>query len=110
MTEYIFTIQGSQPEPYVVTFTRTGNKLIAICTCVAGVNRQYCKHRFNLLHGDVTALLSGNADDVKELPAMLAGTNVEAAMGALAAAEEIQRQVTKEVANCKRTLAHAMSG
>ncbi len=71
-----FLIKGSAPEPYAVTFGRTGNNLTTSCTCPAGKNGQYCKHRFNLMEGDLSALVSKNTGDIAKLHELILGTDV----------------------------------
>jgi len=46
-----FSVQGSAPEPYHVLFRRNGANLSAYCTCPAGENGMYCKHRIRILQG-----------------------------------------------------------
>jgi hypothetical protein len=47
------------------------------CTCEAGRQGTYCKHRFALLDGDVSNLLSHNSDDVTKLVGLISGTDVD---------------------------------
>jgi uncharacterized Zn finger protein len=105
-----FKVQGKPARTYTAAFTREGEALIATCTCAAGQHHQYCKHRFGLLSGDATDLVSGNASQINQLPAMLAGSNVEAATRAIAQAEAAQQIAAKQVTSCKRMLARVMSG
>lgn len=104
-----FTVQGSEPSPYIVTFIRTGNHLRATCTCAAGLIGQYCKHRFNLLSGEVTALVGDNGAEVKELPAMLAGSDVEEVLHELTVAENLLERAKKQASSLKKMLARLMS-
>ena len=47
-----FLVQGSAFHPYEVKFLKRSEKnLSAYCTCPAGDNGQYCKHRFSILEG-----------------------------------------------------------
>ncbi|SER75819.1 SWIM zinc finger [Nitrosomonas sp. Nm51] len=80
MKEIEFFVQGSAHEPYCVTFILDGNNLSAFCTCPAGENGQYCKHRFAILKGEDKGVVSDNVPKVKEVAAWLPGTDVEAAM------------------------------
>lgn len=72
-----FLIKGSAKEPYRVTFWREENDFRSACTCPAGKKGSYCKHRFQLLDGDPTNLVSENLDDLTLLPTMLKGTDVD---------------------------------
>lgn len=60
-----FLVQGSALEPYKVTFKKVGGNLSAYCTCPAGENGMYCKHRFNILEGSTKGIVSGNEADVQ---------------------------------------------
>ncbi|MDE1901492.1 MAG: SWIM zinc finger family protein [Alphaproteobacteria bacterium] len=115
-----FSIQGREPKPYLVIFERKGNHLNAMCSCPAGKNGQYCKHRLGLLAGDVTNLVSNNASDVSKLPDMLKDSDVQTAMEHLQQAEneydvtrkmmdEKLRPFKEEVDNRKQALARIMT-
>ena len=110
--EYVrFLVQGSESEPYEVTFTRQDNhRLTAFCTCQAGQNGTYCKHRFNLLDGVLTGVVSGNESDLGILASWLPGSTLSECLADLAEAER-QRQVADgRVKKAKRKLADAMYG
>ncbi len=56
--EYKFDIKSSSSdEIYAVTF-KFGELTSISCTCQAGLNNLLCKHRMNLMDGDVTALVN----------------------------------------------------
>lgn len=67
MASYIFSVAGSKGDIYNVSFVLNGNRIESKCTCVAGVNGLFCKHRFQLLNGDITNLKSENISDLEEL-------------------------------------------
>ena len=68
MSTVSFHVQGSAEEPYNVTFQkRSDTNLSAYCTCPAGKNGQYCKHRINIMAGSTTGIVSGNQQDVEEV-------------------------------------------
>lgn len=87
MEELIFLVQGSAKEPYKVTFKNNGNNLSAYCTCPAGENGQYCKHRFNILGGISDGIVSSNLLDVEVVASWIPGTDVEIALSKLMDAE-----------------------
>ena len=78
-----FLIQGSASEPYKVTFWRVGNNVQSSCTCQAGRNRLACKHRLNLLDGEVTSLVSSSADGISRLKQMIEGSDVGESLRAI---------------------------
>jgi len=110
--ELAFTVQGEHGT-YNVIFQREGDNMRASCTCPAGINKQYCKHRFALMRGEGNAVISDNRHDVTKIPEMLKGTDVEKALIDLAESEKVyERQVKAAkgaLAEKKKTLAKAMS-
>jgi len=88
-----FLVQGSATEPYEPTFWKDGDNLTTSCTCLAGDNGWYCKHRFAVMNGDTTNLVSDNKDDVKRLRQMLVGSDVEDANADLAIALEASEKL-----------------
>ena len=77
-----FRVQGSAVEPYTVRFWREGANLRSTCSCQAGARGLACKHRLNLLEGDVTQVVSGITSDVQRLRELCAGSDVESALSA----------------------------
>lgn len=102
-----FLVQGSQSEPYKVTFQKSGNNLSAFCTCTAGISGQYCKHRFNILGGLSDGVVSRNEADVQLVASWLPGSDVEAALNAVMDAEEKAELAKRELSNAKKQLAKA---
>jgi len=101
----VFLIKGSASEPYKVTFEKDGSNLSAYCTCPAGQNGQYCKHRFAILAGNLDAVVSENVVDVKRVAGWLLGTDVESALQDVALAEEELTRAKKKLSAAKRSLA-----
>jgi len=108
MQQIQFLVQGSAEEPYRVTFTIEGANLNAFCTCPAGENGQYCKHRFNLLAGDSRSVVGGGEDQVPMLLEWLVGSDVEAAIEQVHDAEREFLSAKKRLADAKRRVAIAM--
>jgi len=104
-----FRMQGSASEPYEVRFTRAADASRASCTCEAGAHHQLCKHRTMLLAGDVTALVSGNAQQVAELLPMIAGSDAEAAIAHLATAENALEVAKHELSRHRKALARILN-
>jgi hypothetical protein len=105
-----FLVQGSAQDPYKVTFRRDGSNLRAYCTCPAGENGMYCKHRFNILEGSNKGIVSPNGADVQVVASWLAGTEVEAAMRAVREIEKEEARVKSLLILAKKALARAMLG
>ena len=108
MEERTFIVQGSAANPYEVRFKKEGDNLSAYCTCPAGKNGQYCKHRFNILGGDITKVVSGNIDEVVTVANWLPGSDVEAAMSEVKKAEDVLASAKKDLSRAKKQLAAAM--
>ena len=54
-------VTGSEGDIYRVSFTRGENGVRVQCTCKAGVNGQFCRHRLALLAGDRSAMVDAGA-------------------------------------------------
>ena len=102
-----FMVQGSALEPYHVVFTKEGNNLNAYCTCLAGENDLYCKHRFNILDGKTKAIVSNNLDQVPIIQSWLPGSDVEKALNLLGQAEKEYALAKKRVSEAKKNVARA---
>ena len=60
-----FNVQGSLTEPYEVIFYFINGVLSGSCTCTAGQQSKYCKHRLDLLQGDTEAIVGASDGDLK---------------------------------------------
>ncbi|AEI38618.1 SWIM zinc finger family protein [Zymomonas mobilis] len=72
----IFYIQGSAKSPYRIIAEGEGSSFKIFCSCPSCKRRggKPCKHIFALLQGDITNLVSDNADEVYELRARSEGS------------------------------------
>jgi uncharacterized Zn finger protein len=103
-----FLVEGSQGDRYTLAFEVNGKKGSAFCTCQAGANGQFCKHRLGIMDGDVSCLLSGNTADVVRLKTILGGTDLEASYGRFVEAEAVLAVAKKQFDVAKRALAKVM--
>jgi hypothetical protein len=103
-----FLVQGSSPTPYKVKFTKTGSNISAFCTCPAGINGQYCKHRFRILDGDSTGIISNNLEDIKTVASWMTGSDIEVAIKRVKELELSLRKVEAELSKLKKQVAKAM--
>lgn len=109
MSTIQFEVQGSAAEPYTVTFEkRSESNLSAYCTCPAGENGQYCKHRFSILEGCEKAIVSDNIEDVQIVVEWLVGTDVETGIQEMRALEVKAARIKKELSKVKKDVARAM--
>ena len=72
-----FDVEGSTGNTYKIVAWRTERHFRMTCTCDAGKNCCFCKHRDALLNGIVDHLLSNNTTDVTKLIEMIKGTEAE---------------------------------
>lgn len=103
-----FSVEGSKGDHYLVIFERNGVNLNAFCTCQAGANGQYCKHRFALMDGDSSNLLRQNLGDMERLKAMMEGTDVESAYKRFQDATKAYDAAKRKLDDAKKALAKAM--
>ena len=103
-----FLVQGSTPIPYKVVFTKNGDNLTARCSCKAGIHGMHCKHRINILKGDVKGIVSQNEEDVEVVVSWLPGSDVEAVFNELDVAEAEYKKVNEKFKAVKKSLARAL--
>jgi hypothetical protein len=109
MQTIIFKVQGSMPDPYTVIFQKAGTDFHASCNCQAGSVGQYCKHRFSILDGKLTGIVSDNKTDVAIIASWLPGSKLEAALHSLAEAEADFEGIKKRLSNIKKMVARVMT-
>ncbi len=109
MEELVFLVKGSSSNEYEVTFIKDGSSLTALCTCPAGQFGNFCKHRIAILDGRSDSISSGNADQAPTVTEWLVGTDVEAALSELRAAEKTTECAKEDLAALKKKLARAMN-
>lgn len=107
MEEINFLVQGSAPEPYEVTFLWDGSRLSALCTCPAGQNGQYCKHRIGILENTPSGIVSDNSESISQVLSWLEGTTLESALSEYRQADEALVDA-KKLSAAKKTLARVM--
>lgn len=103
-----FFVQGSSATPYRVSFTLNEGNLNAFCTCPAGKNGQFCKHRMSILRGESDTIVSSNKGEVSIIRDWLAGSDVEMAIHEIAEAEYGADEAKRRLVQAKRNLAKAM--
>jgi hypothetical protein len=108
MDRIVFLVKGSSPQPYQVTFTKKGPNVSASCTCPAGENGQYCKHRFGILAGSDANLIDPNPEDVARIGSWLPGSDIETAWVEVKHLENEAEQIKVQLSKAKKALAKAM--
>jgi uncharacterized Zn finger protein len=106
----IFKVQGSKPDPYIVTFEKKENQVLADCTCDAGNMGTHCKHRINILKGISENIVSDNLNDMSSLKGILKNTKLENALNAFENAEirleDAKRERKKAADLLSKTMYH----
>jgi SWIM zinc finger len=101
---------GSSPEPYRVIFERKYAEVRAFCTCAAGQNGLYCKHRIHLLQGVVDEMVAGDLEKLSVLADWLRDSRLGFAVQQFDAAELALEQAKRRVSNARKALSSAMQG
>lgn len=101
-----FLVQGSASEPYRVLFRRRNSaNLSAYCTCPAGENGMYCKHRIRILQGMRDGIVSENIKEVEKVVEWLVATDVQEALKTVCALEIEADRIKKALSAAKHALA-----
>jgi hypothetical protein len=110
MESIVFLVRGSASEPYTVTFGNSNDSnLTATCTCKAGQMRQHCKHRFDILDGKSTAIISSNSEQVKTVLEWLSGSDIELSLNEVKTLENELESLKKQLSAAKKSVARAMN-
>ncbi len=104
MEQLSFLVKGSSSDPYELTFIKDGDSLTALCTCPAGTYGNFCKHRIAILDGDAAAVVSDNVGQVTLIGEWLSGTDVESALQEM---RDVERNAGTDVDAAKSALAAA---
>lgn len=111
MSRLSFKVESSRTgELYSLSAYQTKTGLRFSCTCAAGDNGSYCKHRVNLLMGDISGLKGRNVDDVEKLRVMFDGSPAIAIITDIAQLEGEAEALKAKLKTRKRDLAIALMG
>lgn len=102
-------VSSSTGEVYDIAVSRDGDDLRCTCTCAAGQNGMHCKHRLAILSGDGSVLRAGDRGRLDVIPAMLAGTDVEAALVRLGELERQKDEIDRQLKAAKKALARSLA-
>ena len=111
MRNTVVQVYGSEGDIYEVAFTILSGKALASCTCKAGSNGQFCKHRLALLAGDMDRLVDkSKASDVKDV---LGWPEFSTILDQVSRLHEIEAQIDeleKAKSALKKSVAKALGG
>lgn len=103
----MFEVEGSSGDLYSIEVSRGSRGPLIDCNCQAGQNGQYCKHRFALLEGDTSKLLSGH-EDIPALLTMVQNTELSATIARMRQLEAEAARIKAELSKAKKAVARAM--
>jgi uncharacterized Zn finger protein len=104
-----FLVQGSAPQPYLVSFRRRDAKNIsAYCTCPAGESGMACKHRVRIFRGLIEGIVSKNTADVTTVAGWLAGSDVDTALNTIDQLEKEAERIKKALSAAKKALSQCL--
>lgn len=107
--EISFLVKGSAADPYIVEFIkRSEGNVSAYCSCAAGQNGMYCKHRFRIIKGDCAGIISDNSADVKTVQGWMPGTDIEKTLMQVELLEAEMDKLKKLLSSAKKDVAKAM--
>jgi len=105
-----FEIISSSNNCYEVTFSSASEKFTSSCTCAAAEHGQLCKHRLELLHGDISSITSGNEYETTTVFSWLEGTAVAEALKQVSEAEKNYESAKKNLSTAKKHLSRLLNG
>jgi len=104
-----FLVQGSSESPYQVVFKKVGSKFSAHCSCPAGQNGQFCKHRSRIMASSSEDVISGNEVEIPIVVSWIKGTNVEANLAEISRLEIELEKTKSALAKAKKALAKSLN-
>jgi len=104
-----YTVSSSDGSgTYTVTVAGDVGTVRMKCTCAAGENGTYCKHRINLIDGDYRAVLAGDVSALAVLKEWLPGSTLEAALAEKRAADKALDDAKKRVKQATLSVSKAL--
>ena len=105
-----FLVQGSQPQPYELSFEFNKGSLTAYCSCPAGINGMYCKHRSQIFLGNSDGIVSANSSEVSMVGDWLKHSSLNGFFSDLIEAERTLEIAKNELALKKKQFSKALLG
>ena len=111
LREIRLVVQKGDQEPCELVFQRKGTNMSATCSCQHEDNSTLCSHRLTLLRGELgtMSLVEGTEEDVKKIPLMVAGSDIDQALKALESAEEMMQEANQDYREAKAQMIDAMN-
>lgn len=112
MPSYSFNIQGSSNDPYEVTVKYSDKKFNIFCDCPAGVLGQNCKHKLQIINGELSKpskVVSGDLDKLDSIPEIVKKFPIMDALSELKNLEAEAENLKKLISSHKKKIARLMS-
>jgi hypothetical protein len=106
--QYLVKSKSSGTE-YLIEVYPTDDGPIITCTCPAGQNGQFCKHRFGLIKGEEHELVR-SSHPVFDLQNMVSGRRLEVAINEMVKQERIFQQAQSRLRSVKKSVARIILG
>jgi hypothetical protein len=100
----------SSGETYRLTATQIEGGLSFTCTCKAGAIGQQCRHRTDILYGDVSEVPATAIENAQLIGQWLQGTSLEKSLSDLVALERAHGQLKKQIGDKKKEIGRLMAG
>lgn len=100
---------ASSGNRYKIIVQQENDGISLSCNCPAGASGGFCKHRFALLGGDTKAVVEANGD-VKAIPGMIQGTELEAVINRMHDQERAIKDAQAELKKIKKMVGRVMLG
>lgn len=109
-TLHFFVRSGSSDETYELRVVRAKGSVAFLCNCAGAQAGTICKHRMNLLVGDLDNLDLARSSNPAGLADLVSGTPLARELARLDALEQEARVLKTRIAQQKKSLAQAMFG
>lgn len=112
MPNYSFYIQGSSSDPYEVTVKYSDKKFNIFCDCPAGELGQNCKHKLQIINGELSKpskVVSGDLDKLALIPEIVKKFPIMDALVELKDLEEEAENLKKQISAQKKKISRILS-
>ncbi|MFV1585554.1 BRCT domain-containing protein [Phaeobacter sp. JH20_32] len=100
---------ASSGNRYKIIIQQENDGISLSCNCPAGTSGGFCKHRFALIGGDTKAVVEANGD-VKAIPGMVQGTELEAVINRMHDQERAINDAQAKLKKIKKMVGRVMLG
>lgn len=104
----IQVLSSNKTDRYTVTISGSAGKIKLHCNCAAGQLGQQCRHRLDLLSGEIFSHSLHSADDLKQIHAWLCNSPLEAELKQLHDLEKQSENIKKALKIQKKKIGQMM--